>query len=782
MSDVSMATTCFDGRIDEPHLNVLRSMRKSVNLLRRQMMTDYKAMQHADPDDREEMEPDFDLLRAHYGNDIIVYIATARSKVADGLLNELVLNMVADSVERMKKAWNKTKYFGKFQPNFVFMTKEEITAPISLLNGGSKRTANDQMTTTDIHLGPPTPYRQRTSSPKDAISPAFPMTPRPEVKGEIGKKEAEIARWVEKTGAFNDGVISSPGARNFSGAPGTIVTNDATPLIVLDPPATTPVSEIVRLKMEKEREEMEKQMRAHITQVLDENGKATQRQIQLLQQNFARQLQESCDKAQRAESQMIYVQDQAIKEKERVEKENEMAITAAIETEMRKMREKERNVDQKLREIAEQQKARERQKQADHSAYMQQQQRAEQQIADLKDELKRLTDKVKEAKDMIDRNIVLTTASSGTREDIVNKATTCETPFKDGYLSNEGFFAMKQLAVNKAKDARPEVPFSSGTSIEYALHMNAFDSATDSEALDAKDKLFELTKWFAGPASKIVNAYNVREDKAEAYASVRSELDVFFSQHRDSFSETLKEVKKGGQVDKNDYDTHFELYSNLKEAQMMLVASRQVQEFDRRDVLRDILDSRLEHMSNSFWIKDEEMMRTTGKPMKFNDLLVHVQRWMTVLKNKGMAHKRPSSGTNAISASSVPAKPTYANRLISSRPKQQPTERCNICGSIHATEVCHQLVNNDLESRKSLLLSRGLCFHCFEPDHLAKECPRKKFVCCAYCKKHHATLLHDHSYTSPQRTTADARQFRPSVSSAYATSSSGNDVDVNPTI
>ena len=43
--------------------------------------------------------------------------------------------------------------------------------------------------------------------------------------------------------------------------------------------------------------------------------------------------------------------------------------------------------------------------------------------------------------------------------------------------------------------------------------MNTFDSATDSDALDAKDKLFELTKWFAGPASKIVNAYNVRKDK-----------------------------------------------------------------------------------------------------------------------------------------------------------------------------------------------------------------------------------------------------------------------------
>ena len=147
---------------------------------------------------------------------------------------------------------------------------------------------------------------------------------------------------------------------------------------------------------------------------------------------------------------------------------------------------------------------------------------------------------------------------------------------------------MKQIAINKAKDARPETPFSGGTSIEYALHMSAFDAATDSDALDAKDKLFELTKWFTGPAGKIVNAHNVAGDKDVAYGLARSELDVFFSQHRDSFSETLKKVKKGRQIDENDYNAHFELYSDLKEAQMMLVASSQVQEFDRRDVLRDI--------------------------------------------------------------------------------------------------------------------------------------------------------------------------------------------------
>ena len=225
---------------------------------------------------------------------------------------------------------------------------------------------------------------------------------------------------------------------------------------------------------------------------------------------------------------------------------------------------------------------------------------------------------------------------------------------------------------------------------------------------------------------------------------------------------------------------------------MALEASCQVQEFDRRDVLRDILESRLEHMANSFWKKDEEKMRTTGSPMKFNDLLVLIQRWMTVLNNKGMAHKRPTSKIAAVSShtSSNPAKSTYASRLINSPPKQQSTERCNICSSIHATEDCLQLVNVDVEARMNLLSSKGLCFHCFESGHQAKNCTKKASLSCKICKKRHATLLHDRKYASPSKLSATSLPFRPmapptnesSAATSVAATPTSNGAIVNPTI
>ena len=185
-------------------------------------------------------------------------------------------------------------------------------------------------------------------------------------------------------------------------------------------------------------------------------------------------------------------------------------------------------------------------------------------------------------------------------------------------------------------------------------------------------------------------------------------------------------------------------------------------------------------------------MRTTGSPMNFDDLLVQIQRWMTVLNNKGMAHKKPTSKIAAVSsqASSAPAKSTYASRVANSPPKQQSTERCNICASVHATEECLQLVNVDVEARMNLLSAKGLCFHCFDANHQAKSCPNRSNISCAICKKRHATLLHDRKYTSPSKLTVNALPFRPrapstresNAAASVAAIPSMSSATVNPTI
>ena len=111
LSDISAATTCFDGATDNPHLNMLRAMRKAINTHRRRLIVLFKALQDAPPDSEffEDESPDSDHLRATMGSMITDYISTARFKVAKGLVNELTLNMIAESVKIMRKTWSKTK-------------------------------------------------------------------------------------------------------------------------------------------------------------------------------------------------------------------------------------------------------------------------------------------------------------------------------------------------------------------------------------------------------------------------------------------------------------------------------------------------------------------------------------------------------------------------------------------------------------------------------------------------------------------------------------------------
>ena len=88
MSDISSATTCFGGHKDNPHINELREMRSSINKQRRELLADYKKALTASPEDLEDMEPDLDLARAHYGRDIVEYVNTARRMVTNGSVSE----------------------------------------------------------------------------------------------------------------------------------------------------------------------------------------------------------------------------------------------------------------------------------------------------------------------------------------------------------------------------------------------------------------------------------------------------------------------------------------------------------------------------------------------------------------------------------------------------------------------------------------------------------------------------------------------------------------------
>ena len=196
----------------------------------------------------------------------------------------------------------------------------------------------------------------------------------------------------------------------------------------------------------------------------------------------------------------------------------------------------------------------------------------------------------------------------------------------------------------------------------------------------------------------------------------------------------------------------------------MVSATGNSTEFHRRDVIQDIINSRLDHLSTKFWTEDEKRYRETGRAFTFDDLLVEVQKWLVILGNKGINEKvQTNSGqtnknnkTANVNSTTTKGKKdvqaaqqeqattnsttSMASHIANSPKQQQSTTRCGICDSIHETSDCHILVNSSVDDRIKKLGEKGLCYHCLQSGHTARYCTQRP--ACNVCKKPHNTLMH----------------------------------------
>ena len=321
---------------------------------------------------------------------------------------------------------------------------------------------------------------------------------------------------------------------------------------------------------------------------------------------------------------------------------------------------------------------------------------------------------------------------------------------------------MKNIALQQAREARPEVPFENGTSLEYALHMRKFENATASETIDSRERLLELTKWFKGAPERLISSYAMgRNDPDGNLQKAKSQLDMLFRHHRDSFTSTVRKITKGKQIGQNDYQAHLDIFAELVEAQAMVNATGNSTEFHRRDVIQDIINSRLDHLSTKFWTEDEKRFRETGKAFTFDDLLTEVQKWLVILGNKGINEKakegnngqnnnnkgnRQTANVNASSGrGNGPVSTTtqgYAGKVGNSPAKLQSTDRCAVCESVHQTIDCNVLLGLSHEDRKAKIHEKGICFYCLKKGHTSKFCPHPRPICGICNRPNHNSVMH----------------------------------------
>ena len=102
-----------------------------------------------------------------------------------------------------------------------------------------------------------------------------------------------------------------------------------------------------------------------------------------------------------------------------------------------------------------------------------------------------------------------------------------------------------------------------------------------------------------------------------------------------------------------------------------------------------------------------------------------------------VARPRRQNNTNTGQSFSSVTKSKETGRTVIPLPQ---TASCAVCEGNHSVVKCHSIMNASAIERYDIFSSKGLCFKCAKPGHLARDCQFKSI--CGECGRRHHTFLH----------------------------------------
>ena len=187
---------------------------------------------------------------------------------------------------------------------------------------------------------------------------------------------------------------------------------------------------------------------------------------------------------------------------------------------------------------------------------------------------------------------------------------------------------------------------------------------------------------------------------------------------------------------------HVNLYAQLRTAFAIASSTGSAADLNRPDILRNVIEMRLEHLSVKFWKKNAKKQDTSGSELGFEDMMAMLSNWIRILAQKGVPLKSKVVKIAATEVSQINGRNVSQGKKFGmTKSTIQSTASCNICGSAHKTEECEELLKLDVEGRIEKLYEKRLCYHCMAADHVARLCSNRPQ--CDQCGKNHASLLHD---------------------------------------
>ena len=339
--------------------------------------------------------------------------------------------------------------------------------------------------------------------------------------------------------------------------------------------------------------------------------------------------------------------------------------------------------------------------------------------------------------------------------------------FIDNPIAYDARVRAKDVGLREMRAARPREAYGYLEPIDYIIAKSKFDNAASNIELDEIDKVTELANVFANPAKEIIDgqqliikAHNMRR----VYSTLWKRLDEMFNTSVNPFQSAVDGICRKGKVPENDMRAHQALIGTLYKLESVAELLNATGECDRDVHIRRIINARVPHISTDYWKASAREQARHGTAYGFQELIEEGKHWVSFNNLKEPTRMAPKP-TKVAATAVGPA--TFKEQLVNSPPKQQPNDICNICGGRHNSHSCHVLeAIPSAEDRVKKLAEKRLCFHCFCPNHSARDCKDKPT--CSTCNKKHATLLHNRKRWDGAGRTGEGITFKTPNSAALA--------------
>ena len=204
----------------------------------------------------------------------------------------------------------------------------------------------------------------------------------------------------------------------------------------------------------------------------------------------------------------------------------------------------------------------------------------------------------------------------------------------DELLQYDATVRARELGMKEMAASRPEAPAGILNSADYIILRHKFLEASGNRCLSPKDKLRKLQRWFAKPASDLVDAaiMGVTEENAQQRLDECIEnLDRLFNTRSDTLSTTLNAITNKGILQHNDFMGHKALCCSLIRAKAVARVCDSLDECDQLATLRSIIDARVPHLAKEFWSRRSR----DDSPFTLDNLIEEIDFWATWNLKKG---------------------------------------------------------------------------------------------------------------------------------------------------